>query len=46
MEFKTFDIVEFHAMIAMAVKEGLTFSAEGAGDELRRVYIIVYTGGY
>lgn len=46
MEFKTFDIVEFHAMIALAVKEGLTFSAEAAGDELLRIYIIEYTGGY
>ncbi len=46
MEFKTFEIEEFHAMIAMAVKEGLAFSAEATGDELRRVYIIEYTGGY
>ena len=35
MEFKTFDIVEFHAMIAMAIKEGLTFSAEAAGGNSR-----------
>lgn len=46
MEFKTFDIEEFHAMIALAVKDGLTFTAQGAGDELRRVYIIEYIGGY
>lgn len=46
MEFKTFEIEEFHTMIALAVKEGLAFSAEATGDELRRVYIIEYTGGY
>ena len=46
MEFKTFEIEEFQKMIAMAVREGLSFSANACGDELHRVYIIEYHGGY
>jgi hypothetical protein len=46
MEFKTFDINEFCAMIAFAVREGLTFEANSSGDEARKVYIIGFTGGY
>jgi len=46
MEFKTSNIKEFHAMITLAIIEGLSFSAEAEGDELLRVYIIKYTGAF
>tara|TARA_R110000823_G_scaffold37692_3_gene102195 strand:- start:228 stop:368 length:141 start_codon:yes stop_codon:yes gene_type:complete len=46
MEFKTFEVEEFYAMIAFAVREGLTFEANNSGDQARRVYIIGFTGGY
>jgi len=46
MEFKTYCLKEFAAMIALAVEHGLQFQAEGCGDELHRVYIITYTGGF
>ena len=40
------DLEEFNAMIYQAVVNGLTFSAEAAGEMHRRIYIITYTGGY
>ena len=46
MEFQTIDLEEFNAMIYQAVVNGLTFSAEAAGEMHRRIYIITYTGGY
>jgi|TARA_R110002033_G_scaffold23038_1_gene54925 hypothetical protein len=46
MEFLTHDLEEFNAMIYRAVVNGLTFSAEAAGEMHRRIYIITYTGGY
>ena len=58
MEFKTYCLKEFAAMIALAVEHGLQFQAEGCGKEVienhfdahyeleHRVYIITYTGGF
>jgi len=47
MIFETFEVAEFHAMIAFAVREGLTFEANNSsGEEGRRVYTVGFTGGY
>ena len=46
MKFETYEVEEFYAMIAFAVREGLTFEANASGGTSHRVYKIVFTGGF
>ena len=46
MNFETYEVEEFYAMIAFAVREGLTFEANNSASASRRIYTIGFTGGY
>lgn len=46
MSFETFEVEEFYAMIAWAVREGLTFESNNSASASNRVYTIAFTGGY